>query len=187
MDERYIPDPVIKPEYKKRQHRGQKGLVCEFVLKRLKEGRLSDQQIAEECSILYDGSTSVKAVQWYKHHYRKTGELEPSKRRRSKRKYLTEFTFEIIFKLLDPPDNVEVVNSRQLVEFAQKIVKRYAKYLPKEVEELVYDIKTAIYYLKATGKFDVIDQNNYDDPFYYVESDPEEDDEDFTDEELDSV
>ena len=59
MDERYIPDPVIKPEHKKRQHRGQKGLVCEFVLKRLKEGRLSDQQIAEECSILYDGTLNI--------------------------------------------------------------------------------------------------------------------------------
>ena len=59
--------------------------------------------------------------------------------------------------------------------------------MPKEVEEIVYDIKTAIHYLKATGKFDVIDQNNYEDPFYYVESNTEEDDEDFTDEELDSI
>ena len=186
MDERYIPDPVISHKYAKKQHRGQKGLVSDFVLKRLREGRLTDKQIAEECSVLYDGSTSAKAVQWYRCQFVKQGILEPSPRKRNKRKFLTEFTYEIIYKLLDPPDNVEVVNSESLVKFAQRIVQCYAKYLPKQVDEIVYDVRTAIHYLKATGKFDVIDQNNYDNPFYYVE-DEDEDDEDFTDEELNEI
>lgn len=175
MDERHIPDPVVRPSWKKTKPRGCKGLVRDFVLKRLLEGRLTDKEIAEECSALYDGSTSVKAVQWYKFQFRQQGLLEKSTKRRRKRRFLTEYTFEIIFKMIEPPDNVEVVNSEKLIAFAQRIVKAYASYLPKPIEEIVYDIRTAKYYLEKTGKFEVIDQNNYDNPFYTKEVDDDED------------
>lgn len=175
MDERHIPDPLARPFWKTTKPRGCKGLVREFVLKRLKEGRLTDKEIAEECSALYDGSTSVKAVQWYKFQFRKEGLLPKSTHRRRKRRYLTEFTYEIIYKLLDPPDNVEVVTSENLIKFAQRIVLAYARNLPKKVDEIVYDVRTAKYYLEQTGKFEVIDQNNYDNPFYTMDDDDEED------------
>lgn len=174
MDERHIPDPVMRPEWKKTKPRGCKGLVREFVLKRLLEGRLTDSEIADECATLFGGSTSVKAVQWYKFQFRKAKLLEESTKGRRKRRYLTEFTYEIIFKLLDPPDNVEVVNSTKLITFAQEIVKAYAKFIPKPIDEIVYDVRTAKYYLEQTGKFEVIDQNNYDNPFYWAEDDEED-------------
>lgn len=168
MDDRRIPDPKIRPEWKKTKPRGCKGYVRDFVLKRLKEGRLTDKQIADECATLYGGSTSVKAVQWYKFQFIKEGLIEKTNRRRRKRRYLLEFTYEIIFKQVDPPDNVEVVTASQLVAFAQGIVKTYAKFLPMPIDEIVYDIRTAKHYLLATGKFDVIDQNNYEEsPFVY--------------------
>lgn len=179
MDERHIPDPIIRPEWKKqRKPRGTKGLVKDFVLKRLQEGRLTDKEIAEEAACLYDGSTSVKAVQWYKHHFRQKGLLEKDTKYRRKRKYLTEFTYEIIFKQDTPPDNVEVVNSKALVEFAQMVVKKYAKALPKPLDEIVYDVRTAKFWLEKTGRFEVIDQNNYDvDPFEWRYDDDEDDEE----------
>ena len=174
MDERHIPDPVIRPEWKKKKPRGDKGLVKEFVLKRLQEGRLTDKEIAEEAACLYNGSTSVKAVQWYKHHFREKGLLDKDTKHRRKRKYLTEFTYEIIFKREAPPDNVEVVNSIALVEFAQVAVRRYAKMLPKPIDEIVYDVRTAKFWLEKTGRFEVIDQNNYEaDPFEYRFDDEE--------------
>lgn len=178
MDERSIPDPVIKPEWKKKQPRGDKGLVKDFVLKRLQEGRLTDKEIAEEAACLYNGSTSVKAVQWYKFHFREKGLLEKDTKHRRKRKFLTEFTYEIIFKQGDPPDNVEVVNSRALVEFAQMVVAKYARNLPKPVDEIVYDVRTAKFWLEKSGRFEVIDQNNYEaDPFEYRYVDEENEDE----------
>ena len=79
--------------------------------------------------------------------------------------------YEIIYKLLDPPDNVEVVTSENLIKFAQRIVLAYARNLPKKVDEIVYDVRTAKYYLEQTGKFEVIDQNNYDNPFYTMDDD----------------
>jgi hypothetical protein len=185
MDERHIPDPVIRPEWKKRQHRGQKGLVKDFVLKRLQEGRLTDKEIAEEAACLYDGSTSVKAVQWYKFHFRKAGLLEKNTKYRRKRKFLTEFTYEIIYKQLPPPENVEVVNSATLVVFAQQIVQKYARNLPKPVDEIVYDVRTAKFWLEKTGRFEVIDQNNYDaDPFEWRYEDEEDEP---SDEELQQI
>lgn len=178
MDERSIPDPVIKPEWKKKQPRGDKGLVKDFVLKRLQEGRLTDKEIAEEAACLYNGSTSVKAVQWYKFHFREKGLLEKDTKHRRKRKFLTEFTYEIIFKQDDPPNNVEVVNSRALIEFAQMVVAKYARNLPKPVDEIVYDIRTAKFWLEKSGRFEVIDQNNYEaDPFEYRYIDEETEEE----------
>ena len=172
MDDRQIPDPEYTPEWRKHiKPRGKKSYVRNFVLKRLQEGRLTDKEIAEECAILYEGSTSVKAVQWYKHQFRKEGLLDTDTKYRQRRRYLTEFTYEIIFLLADPPDNVEVVTAKQLIEFAKRIVKIYGKNLPKPVDEIVYDVRTAQHYLKATKKFDVIDQNNYDNPFYYKDAD----------------
>lgn len=182
MDDRQIPDPEPRPEWKKlTQHRGAKGYVRDFVLKRLREGRLTDSEIADECATLYEGSTSVKAVQWYKHQFRKEGLLDSDTKHRQRRRYLTEFTYEIIFLLADPPDNVEVVTAKQLIEFAKKIVRIYGKNLPKPVDEIVYDVRTAQYYLKATKKFDVIDQNNYENPFYTKEDGDEDEDDDDND------
>ena len=167
MDEHKIPDPVVRPDWKKTKPRGKKGLVRDFVLKRLQEGRLTDKQIAEECACLFDGSTSVKAVQWYKFQFVQKGLIEKSNRKRRKRRYLTEFTYELIFLQVDPPDNVEVVTAKQLIDFAKNIIQRYAQKLPKPIDEIVYDINTAKHYLAATGKFDVVDQNNYENPFEY--------------------
>ena len=167
MDERRIPDPIVRPDWKKTKPRGKKGLVRDFVLKRLQEGRLTDKQIAEECACLYNGSTSVKAVQWYKFQFVQQGLIEKSNKKRRKRRYLTEFIYELIFLQADPPDNVEVVTAKQLIDFAKSVVQRYAKGLPKPIDEIVYDIRTAKHYLRATKKFDVIDQNNYDNPFEY--------------------
>lgn len=177
MDERHIPDPEFVPEWKKATKiRGKKGFVRNFVLKRLQEGRLTDAEIADECATLYDGSTSVKAVQWYKHKFRKEGLLDEVTKFRQRRRYLTEFTYEIIFLQVDPPDNVEVVTAKQLINFAKEIVKKYGRSLPKPVDEIVYDVRTAQYYLKATKRFDVIDQNNYENPFYYKEEDDDDED-----------
>lgn len=182
MDNRNIPDPEGLPEWKKRtKHRGQKGYVREFVLKRLREGRLTDAEIADECAVLYSGSTSVKAVQWYKHQFRKEGLLDSEVKYRQRRRYLTEFTYEIIFLQVDPPDNVEVVTAKQLIDFAKAIVKKYGRNLPKPIDEIVYDVRTAQHYLKATKRFDVIDQNNYDNPFYYKTDDDDDDDDDSND------
>ena len=168
MDERKILDPIIRPDWKKTKPRGKKGLVRDFVLKRLQEGRLTDKEIAEECACLFDGSTSVKAVQWYKFQFVQQGLLEKSNRKRRKRRYLTEFTYELIFKWSDPPDNVEVVTAKQLIDFAKAIVQKLAsKGLPKPVDEIVYDVRTAKHYLTATGRFEIIDQNNYENPFEY--------------------
>lgn len=179
MDDRHIPDPEFRPEWKKLvKHRGQKGYVKAFVLKRLQEGRLTDAEIADECAVLYSGSTSVKAVQWYKHKFRKEGLLDCDTKYRQRRRYLTEFTYEIIFLQEEPPNNVEVVTAKKLIEFAKAIVKKYGRNLPKPVDEIVYDVRTAQYYLKATKKFDVIDQNNYENPFYYKDSTDDEDDDD---------
>lgn len=157
-----------RPAWKKTKPRGCKGLVRDFILKRLLEGRLTDKEIASECACLYDGSTSVKAVQWYKFQFRKQGLLPEDTKYKRTRRYLTELTFEIIFKMADPPDNVEVVTAKQLILFARSIVRAYAKSLPKPIEEIIYDVRTAKHYLTATGKFEIIDQNNYDDPFITV-------------------
>lgn len=174
MDERHIPDPQV-PEWRKHiKSRGKKGFVKNFVLKRLQEGRLTDKEIAEECAILYDGSTSVKAVQWYKHIFRKEGLLDEVTKHRQRRRYLTEFTYEIIFLQIDSPDNVEVVTAKQLISFAKEIVKKYGRNLPKPIDEIVYDVRTAKYYLEATKRFEIIDQNNYENPFYYVEDEDKE-------------
>ena len=175
MDDRHIPDPdpSLLKSYKKLP-RGKKGLVRDFVLKRLKEGRLTDSEIADECSTLFDGSTSTKAVQWYKWQFRQEGLIDKATKHRHRRRYLTEFTYEIIYKQLDPPDNVEVVNSKQLLAFAKAIVTKYAKALPKPIDEIIYDVRTAKHYLEATNRFEVIDQNNYENPFYYKEEDEEE-------------
>lgn len=171
MDERNIPDPVLRPNWKKTNPRGTKGLVRDFVLKRLQEGRLTDREIAEEAAALYSGSTSVKAVQWYKFQFKKKGLIEDTGKHRRKRKFLVNFTYEIIFKQVDPPDNVAVVDAKRLVLFAQSIVRKYARILPKPVDEIVYDVRTAKHYLEASGRFEVIDQNNYDETFCYKEVD----------------
>ena len=39
--------------------------------------------------------------------------------------------------------------------------------MPKPIDEIVYDVRTAKHYLLATKKFDVLDQNNYENPFEY--------------------
>ena len=167
MDERNIPDPKNSYKWANRQTRGAKGLVKDFVLKRLLEGRLTDKEIAEECAILYGGSTSAKAVQWYKFQFRQAGLLEKSAHKRQKRRYLTEFKYELIFLQVDPPDNVEVISAKQLIDFAKSIVVRYARLLPKPIDEIVYDVRTAKYYLEKTKKFQVIDQNDYANPFTF--------------------
>lgn len=178
MDERNIPDPIMRPEWKKTAKRGGKGLVSSFVLKRLREGRLTDKEIAEEAATLYDGHTSVKAVQWYKFQFKQKGLLENTGKHRRKKRYLTKLTFEIIFKQLPPPENVEVVDSATLIVFAQNVVRRYAKIaLPKPIDEIVYDVRTAKLWLEKTGRFEVIDQNNYDNPFETPVEDDIEDEE----------
>ena len=178
-----MPDDWVPkhPKWKKNP-RGAKGLVSEFVLKRLLQGHLTDAQIADECATLYGGSTSVKAVQWYKFQFRQQGLIEKPNKKRRKRRYLTEFYYEIIFKQLPGPDNVEVVDSKQLIEFAKQMVLKYANKLPRPIDDIVYDVRTAKFYLEATKRFEVIDQNNYENPFEYRE-DPEEDEEITLDEE----
>ena len=162
------------PEYeykvKKRKTRGGKGYVRNFVLKRLQEGRLTDKEIAEECAVLYDGSTSVKAVQWYKHSFRKQGLIPKDDKHRRRRKYLVKLMYEIIFKQENSSDNVEVVDAKTLIEFAKQIVVTYAKALPKPIDEIVYDVRTAKHYLEATGRFQIIDQNDYVQPYTFTET-----------------
>ena len=69
-----------------------------------------------------------------------------------------------------------------LESFAKAIVQKLAsKGLPKPIDEIVYDVRTAKHYLAATGRFEVIDQNNYENPFEYrsdLENEEEEVDED---------
>ena len=46
--------------------------------------------------------------------------------------------------------------------------------LPKPIDEIVYDVRTAKFWLEKTGRFEVIDQNNYEaDPFEYRFDDEE--------------
>ncbi len=65
---------------------------------------------------------------------------------------------------------MEVVDAKTLIEFAKQIVVTYAKALPKPIDEIVYDVRTAKHYLEATGRFQIIDQNDYVQPYTFTET-----------------
>lgn len=178
MEEYNIPESAFDAEikWKRPNPRGKKGLVRDFVFKRLLEGRLTDKEIAEEAAVLFDGSTSVKAVQWYKFQFRKEGKLPSNLKHRHKRRFLTKFTYEVIALQVPPPDNVAVLDSEALIYMAREVLRKYARIIPKPLDEIIYDVRTAKHTLEKSGRYQVIDQNNYDDPFTLVEYDDEEDD-----------